>query len=292
MSEIVTSGELVLRALDLDTGVRVHYVERGSGEPLVFVHGGGKDYRYWDEELPVLAEQFRCVAYSRRYAPPNANEPFVRGYNAKTDALDLEALVRQLGLGAVHIVAGSIGGVAALYFALDHPDLVRSMVLAEPPVLRWALDVPGGRAAFEAFVDGGFRHAGEAFREGDDERAMAHVVDAFLGLGTFARLPERSRRKAMLGALDWAAQTMSDAPFPELPRELVRTITVPTLLLTGERTLPLHAIVDEELEKVLPNARRVVVPGATHDMWVDAPEICLRETMRFLAGVRSHAGGK
>jgi pimeloyl-ACP methyl ester carboxylesterase len=274
-----------VRTVDLRPGVRLHYVEQGTGVPIVFIHGGGKDYRYWDDELPVFAPHYRCIAYSRRYAWPNDNGAIVSGYNAVTDAEDLAALFDALSVEPAHIVAASIGGVAALTFALDAPERVRSLVLAEPPVLRWALDLPGGRETFDSFFEGGFRQAGEAFRAGDDERAMAHLVDAFLGDGTFARLPERSRRRAMRGARDWAAQTTSDAPFPDLPRERVRALRTPTLLLTGDRTLPLHAQVDAELARLLPNARRVVIAGATHDLWVDRPEECLAETVKFLDSV-------
>jgi non-heme chloroperoxidase len=275
------------RAIDVDTGVRLHYAEQGSGEPLVLIHGGGKDLHYFDDELPLFARRFRCIAYSRRYASPNENGAFVPGYNATVDAADLDALLRALGVDEpVWIVGASIGGVAAMYHAVAHPERVRAMSLAEPPVLRWAFDVPGGREAFDEFYEKGFRPAGEAFAAGDDRRGMAHLIDAFLGPGTFDRLPERSRRRALAGARDWASQTTSSASFPEFPRADAARLTTPTLLLTGERTLPLHALVDEELAKVLPNCRRVTIPGATHDMWADAGDVCARETLAFFDTVR------
>ncbi|MFN2563407.1 MAG: alpha/beta fold hydrolase [Gemmatimonadaceae bacterium] len=267
----------------LATGVRLHYVERGNGTPVVFIHGGGRDYRYWDAHLEWFARRYRAVAYSRRYAPPNANPAIRPDYAANIDAADLAALLQQLRLGPAHLVGASIGGVAALFLAVEHPELVRSLVLAEPPVLRWALDVPGGAALFEQFFNGAFRPAGEAFGAGQPERGMELLTDAFLGPGTFARFPEALKRKVMRAAPDWAAQTMSTAAFPDLSRDAVRAITAPVLMLSGARTIPLHALVDDELQRVLPRARRVVIPEATHDLWADQPERCRELALAFLA---------
>jgi non-heme chloroperoxidase len=270
------------RSALLETGVLLHYVERGSGTPVVFIHGGGRDYRYWDKQLEPFAKRYRVVAYSRRYAPPSDNSEIVPNYTAAVDAADLTALVRRLDLGPAHFVGASIGGVAALFLTVRHPELVRTLVLAEPPVLRWALDLPGGAALFDRFLNDAFRPAGEAFRAGEPERAMGLLTDAFLGAGTFAQFPEPLRRKVMLAARDWAAQTMSTAPFPHLAPDAVREIGAPALLLSGARTIPLHALVDDELERLLPNCERVVIPDASHDLWADQPERCRAATLAFL----------
>jgi pimeloyl-ACP methyl ester carboxylesterase len=267
----------------LDTGVSVHYVERGSGAPVVFVHGGGRDYRYWDKHLESFARRYRVVAYSRRYAPPNDNSPIAPDYSAVIDAADLVALIGRLDLGPAHLVGASIGGVAALFVAVHRPELVRTLVLAEPPVLRWARDLPGGAALLDQFMNDAFRPAGDAFRAGAPERAMALLTDAFLGAGTFARFSEPLQRKVMRAARDWAAQTMSTAPFPNLDRDAVRAISAPTLLLSGARTIPLHALVDDELERLLPNRERVVIADASHDLWADQPERCRAAALDFLA---------
>jgi non-heme chloroperoxidase len=279
-TDVTSAGE---RPIALDTGVSVHYVDRGSGTPVVFIHGGGRDYRYWDRHLAPFAERYRVVAYSRRYAPPNDNAPMVPDYSAVVDAADLVALVRRLDLGAAHFIGASIGGVAALFLAVQHPELVRSLVLAEPPVLRWALNLPGGAPLFDRFYNDAFRPAGEAFRAGESERAMALLTDAFLGPGTFAQFSETRRRRVMRAARDWAAQTMATAPFPDLAPDAVRAIAAPTLLLSGARTIPLHSLIDDELARLLPSCERVVIPDASHDLWADQPERCRAAALSFLA---------
>lgn len=279
MTDVAREGE---RSVALDTGVTLHSVEKGIGTPVVFVHGGGRDLRYWDRQLDAFAQRYRVVAYSRRYAPPNENAEIDPNYNATVDAADLVALIRRLDLPPAHLVGASIGGVATLFLTLHHPELVRSLVLAEPPVLRWAVDVPGGAALFDRFLNDAFKPAGEAFRAGDPERAMGMLTDAFLGTGTFAGFPEPLQRRVMRASRDWAAQTMSSAPFPELSRDAIRRIETPVLMLSGARTIPLHALVDDELERLLPRVERLVIPDASHDLWADQPELCREATLSFL----------
>lgn len=279
-----------LHPVALDTGVTLHYIERGdAGAPLVvFVHGGGKNWKQWGKQLdPFAAAGYRALAYSRRYAEPNDNAEIDPAYNATVDARDLDALLRALELDATpaHLVGASIGGVACLFYTLAHRDRVRSLTLGEPPILRWALDIPEGREPFERFFHDSFRPAGALFRRGDAERAMGIIMDVFLGDGAWAAMPDAVRRRIMRGARDWGAQTASTDAFPPLDRALVRTITQPALLLTGDRTIHVHDLVDAELARLLPNARRVKVPGATHDMWADAPELCRERTLEFLASL-------
>jgi pimeloyl-ACP methyl ester carboxylesterase len=115
---------------------------------------------------------------------------------------------------------------------------------------------------------------------------MGIIMDAFLGAGAWDAMGDAQRRRVMRGARDWGAQAASTAPFAPLDREAVRTITQPALLLTGDRTIHVHDLVDAELARLLPNARRVTVPNATHDMWADAPEFCRARTLEFLGALR------
>ncbi|HEU4698572.1 MAG TPA: alpha/beta hydrolase [Gemmatimonadales bacterium] len=270
-----------LRSLRL-ADVALAWVERGAGEPVVLVHGGGASLRYWDAQLDAFAERYRVVAYSRRYAPPNDNAPFAPDYNARTDARDLAALIEALDLAPVHLVAHSIGAVAALHVATERPALVRTLVVAEPPVLRWTRDSEAGEAAWQRFMARMWRPAADAFRAGDVAGAMRVITDSFAGEGTFDRVSERSRVRLLAGAPDWAAFTLSTAPFPMLERDAVRRLPMPVMLMSAERTVETHRLVDAELARLLPHAEHVVIPAATHDMWLDAPLICRAATLDFL----------
>ncbi len=283
----MSTAEIPTSRLVLPSGVTLAYVEAGVGEPLVFVHGGGKDLRYWRQQVAPFAAHFHVVAYSRRHAAPHLNAPPGDAHTPRTDAEDLRALLDALDLAPAHLVAASIGGVAALALALERPQAVRSLVLAEPPVLPLADATPEGAALRRAFLTDVFGPAAAAFRDGDPTRAMRGIIDGFLGAGTFDALPDRARARVLQNARDWEAHVRSPEPFPALSREALAALRIPTLMLTGTRTTRLHALVDDQLATLLPDVRRVRVEGATHDLWADAPDVCRDAALDFLLGLSS-----
>ena len=262
--------------------VSLHYTREGRGEPLVFVHGGGADLTYWDEQMAPFAERYLAVAYSRRYAEPNRNAPFDPAYSARTDARDLAQLIGALELGAAHVVAHSIGAVAALFCAIEHPGLIRTLVLAEPPVLRWATLTPEGDAAWTRFLAVMWKPAAAAFRAGNPVAAMRIITDSFAGNGTFDRLREPVRDRLLRNARDWEAFTTSTDSFPALDRGRVAALRMPVLMLSAGRTVPIHRMVDDVLAATLPAPERVHLPDATHDLWADQPAACREATLDFL----------
>jgi len=267
--------------------VELHFVALGSASPVVFVHGGLADYRYWQSQLPAFASGRRAISYSRRYAFPNTNRPLVPDYSPRTDAADLAGLIELVAGGPAHVVAASIGACAALFVAADRPELVRSLVVLEPPMLRWLQEIPGGLAVWREFEKDVWETAGSAFARGDGEAGVAAFIDYFLGPGGFERLPRAVRGRIMQNAAELEAQTRSTEKFPMLERERVSVLGMPVLMLSGALTRPTHALVDAELERLLPRARRIVVPGASHDVWVDRSEICRDATLAFLAEVEA-----
>lgn len=275
-------GAAETRCLHLG-GLDLHYVDRGTGdETVVFTHGGGQDLTAWDAVIDRFAAKRRVIAWSRRYCPPNDNVELDPDYSARSDAQDLTRLLQTLAVGEAHHVAHSIGAVAVLFHAVEHPERVRSMVLAEPPVLRWAIDVPGGERRWEEFLEQMWRPARAAFERGDPQDAMRIVTDSFVGSGTFDRISAARRARLMRGARDWEAFQRAETPFPELSRERVSALEMPVLLLQAERTTELHQMVNGELAKLLPQADRETIAGATHDMWADAPERCAELALGFI----------
>ncbi len=285
----MSAGEVPTSRLALPSGATLAYVEAGAGEPLVFVHGGGKDLRYWRHQIAPFAAHFRVLAYSRRHAAPHLNAPPGDAHSPRVDAEDLRALLDARGLESAHVVAASIGGVAALALALERPRAFRSLVLAEPPVLPLAEATAHGAALYRAFLTDVFAPAASAFRAGDATHAMRGIIDGFLGAGTFDALPDRARARVLQNARDWEAHVRSPEPFPALPREALAALRIPTLMLTGDRTTPLHALVDDELAALLPDVRRVRIADATHDLWADQPEAARDAALGFLLGLRTSA---
>ncbi len=263
-------------------GIGLHYAAAGSGRAIVFVHGGLGDYRYWAAQLEPFAARGRAVTYSRRYSYPNDNHPFDPEYSPLSDARDLIGLIEALSLGPAHVIAASIGACGALFAAVERPDLVRSLVVAEPPMLRWLPELPGGGAVWRAFREQVWDVCTEGFRRGERVRAVAAFIDYFLGPGRYDRLPAPVRARILEDSRDLEAQALSVAPFPELGRDAIRALPMRVLMLSGALTRPTHALVDAELETVLSLGERVIVPAAGHDVWVEQPAFCRDATLAFL----------
>jgi non-heme chloroperoxidase len=266
----------------LVNNVELHYVEQGQGTPLVLVHGGLADYREWGAQMERFAQSYRVIAYSRRYNYPNQNRELPPDHSALIEAEDLAAFMHVLGLDRSHVVGYSYGAFAALCLALDHPDLVRTLMLAEPPVLRWVIGLPGGDALFADLMDRLWEPAGQAFRRGDKVEALRVSLDFFIAPGALSQVPAEVRQFLEDNLREWEALTTSRDAFPMLAKRRVAQLLMPTLLLTGDQTLPIHRLLNDEIARVLPQAQRIRLPEATHDMWNEQPEACGAVVLQFL----------
>jgi pimeloyl-ACP methyl ester carboxylesterase len=264
-------------------GVELHYVERGAGVPLIFVHGALDDYRYWTAQMDRFAQHYHVIAYSRRYNFPNHNSLTASDHSGIVEADDLAALIKRLKLGRVDLVGVSYGGYTALLVGARHLELVRSLVLAEPAVLPWADATPQGAAEVAKFMSNVWTPAAAAFRRGDEEGAVRLIIDFFVGPGGFDGAPPALRQSWMDNAPEWRALTTSRNAFPVPPQEQIKRIRVPVLVLCGEKTQPMFKAVVAQVRGLLPQAEEIVVPGATHDMWNEHPEFCGEATLNFLA---------
>ncbi len=170
-------------------GVELHYIEEGQGEQLILLHGGQGDYRSWGPQMKVLSPRYRVISYSRRYNYPNDNLLTVKNHSAYIEAADLAAFIHKLKLGRVHLVGTSMGAFTALVLAVRHPEMVRSMVLAEPPLHGWMKDSLNGASVYNEFMTTIHEPAGAAFKAGDDKGAMRIFLDGVIGRGKFDNLP-------------------------------------------------------------------------------------------------------
>ncbi|MBW0117973.1 alpha/beta fold hydrolase [Pseudonocardia abyssalis] len=111
-------------------GAELVFDERGTGEPLVLVHGTGAQASSWGRSVDDLAAGgYRVVAYDRRGYGRSAHPP-VRDY--RVHIADLAAVIEHVGAPA-HVFGWSSGGNTALALAAQRPELFRSLTVLEPP---------------------------------------------------------------------------------------------------------------------------------------------------------------
>src|SRR2546423_3206836 len=265
--------------------VTLHYVAVGRGEPVVMVHGGLEDYRGWSAQLAALAARYRAVAYSRRYNFPNRNEiSSTPSYSAQVDADDLAMLIEKLHLGRVHLVGHSYGGLAALLFATEHPKLVRSLTLSEPPVFSWVEEQPGGAALVQDFFRRCWVPVRRAFARHKRKEVLVIASTYFTGNPV---LPPAARDALEPNLREWEVLTISDTPFPVPSMKLIEEFHAPVLLLTGDHTLPVLQRCVAALTARFAESERVLIRNATHDMWSERPQECGVALRKFLREKRA-----
>ncbi len=273
--------QMPLRRVVVDDGAEIHYAEAGEGPPLVFVHGGMGDWQSWAPQWADFSARYRCITYSRRFSSPNRNALSTTDHSVRAEARDLEALLDHWNAAPAFIVGTSYGAYTALQMALAAPGKVRALALTEPPVLPFADRVPGGRQVREAFQRDVIDPADEAFRAGDIERAVALLTVGINGKGPGEAATAAGRERRMRNAQGMRALAFSSDAYPALDEELLRTFTVPTLLLTGEDTMLIHRVTTQALQELLPQAPLRVVPGCGHGVHRDNPSGFNRTVLEF-----------
>jgi len=275
------AGDDIKRIRANDT--ELSYMERGQGDPVIFVHGGLQDYRMWTEHLPKFASRYRVIAYSRRnHAPNEASPDGMPDGAADAHGEDLAAFVRALGLSRVRIVAHSSGAHAALFFAASSPDAVVSLVLNEPPATGLLRGVPNTTDMLKDWASGQAA-AREAVVAGNIKDGIPLFVNAVGGPGAFDRRSEHDKKMNFDNAASFQADATTKRPRPVFTCDMAKAIKAPALLMTGERSPQFfHRIVDQ-LENCLPNRQRIVIAGSSHSVPSEQPRAFDDAALAFLA---------
>jgi pimeloyl-ACP methyl ester carboxylesterase len=266
-------------------GVRLHVRSVGSGAPLVFVHEFSGDARSWDAQIGFFSRYFRCTAYCARGYPPSDVPEAADAYSQIRAAEDLADVVRAVADGPAHIVGLSMGGFAALHFALRYPQLARSLVIAGL----------GYGAKPEQHTEYG--HAMR--READHAEAIgmaafaqelagspyAQCLRAKHGAG-WHHFAEQLGEHSVKGMAMTLRGILAARPSLWHFAEALRDLNAPTLLLVGDEDTPCLEP-SLFLKATLPDAALCVMPRAGHLINLEEPALFNTIMFGFLAAVDS-----
>jgi len=253
-------------------GLRLHYLDEGSGTPLVLLHGLGGNCHVWDEHAPIFARHHRVLRPDLRGFGESDRPP--GPYSLEDYTCDLLALLDHAGVDAMHLLGISMGGVIAQRFVLDHPERVRSVVLVST-----SSEVgPRAQAAWLRLAD---LIEKRGFQENRVD-ASRSVSPAFA-----ERFPERVRQledaTRQCEPLAYAAAARAVAAY-NFTAELAR-VRKPVLIFQGlddQLTPPGGSV---KMARALPCARLLLVPSAGHNLPLEQPEAFGCGVLSFLAGV-------
>lgn len=274
----------------LDDGVRLHWVERGTGPLVVLLHGFPQYWGAWRAQIPALAAAgFRVVAPDLRGYNLSDRPASLAAYTMDRLVSDVAVLIERLGAPRAHVVGHDWGGVIAWTLASRHPQRVdRLAILNAPHPAAMRRAIRGSSQALRSWYVAAFQ--------------VPWLPERLLAMGDFAVLARTLRHgPARPGAFDEAeiarhkatwrrpgalaatvgyyrALRLSGTP---AARRSVKVVT-PTLVLWGMRDRYLHPSLAEGLERWVPNVRVVRLPEASHWIMHDEPERVSAELAAFL----------
>jgi len=273
-------------------GVRLHYVEAGSGPLVLLLHGFPEFWYSWRHQIPALAAAgFHVLAPDLRGYNLSDKPSGVPAYRLEILLEDVVGLIRHAGEEKAIIVGHDWGGVLAWHLAMYHPQVVEKLIVlnAPHPAAYW-----------------------RELRSWEQLRKSWYVLffqvpglpEQLLGAGDYDALDRMLRRKPVHpeaftaedvrlykqalsrpGALTAALNYYRALRYPDKrTAQDTAPIRVPTLLLWGEQDSYLSPRLTEGLGRWVPDLRVVRFPDASHFVQNDVPERVNRLMIDFLRG--------
>jgi pimeloyl-ACP methyl ester carboxylesterase len=254
--------------------VTLYYVERGTGSPLVLIHGTQPDADVWGPTFAELSARHRVIAYDRRGYSLSLHAP---ERDFRTHAADAAMLVEQLVGVPAAILGWSWGAVVAMELAAQRPDLVEHLVLVEPAVhlkkhptlsvilavarTQYARILRGNAAAAKTFLDW-------ACRDGS-------------GRG-LERFPDASRRTVAENATVIVAEIAAGTG-ETLTEGRIASIACPATVISGSTSDVAFQRAAQRLTRLLPQCRTIRIAAAGHAVHFDQPEAFVQNVLEAVA---------
>jgi pimeloyl-ACP methyl ester carboxylesterase len=283
-----------IHGLTRDGGPAIHFVEHGSGEPVLLLHGFPDFWFMWRHQIPLLAQAgYRAIAvdmrgYNRSDAPDE-----IAAYDASHLAKDIIRVMDTLGISKAAIVGHDWGGVVAWHIAMNHPERITKLIVINAPhpkayrralmrssqLLRsWyvlAFQIP--RLPEMMLSASGMKWLRRIWRHAGARSGSVTDADMEKYTKSFSR---KGKVRAALNYYRAAMRTMFTGSSQ-------RFIEIPTLIIWGEK--------DKFLVSSLPAATRRWVPNLTieklaqygHWPQLEAPEEVNALILQFLRAERT-----
>lgn len=241
-------------------GAEIHYEVFGKGPALVFAHGLGGNHLSWWQQVAHFAPTHTCVVFAHRGFPPSSLAPGRSAPDAYTE--DLAALIEELKLDQVSLVAQSMGGWTCLDYTLREPKRVRALVMASTSgvvdfsqlrnaeVDEWSRRAPGELARLQSR---GIHPAGGE-RMAREQPALAQLY------GQISELAPASFREEVRTRI---RELRTKSP------KLLEQLPMPVLFVTGDEDWVFPPAAGRALARMAPQGSAVRVPAAGHSVYFE-----------------------
>jgi len=241
-------------------GVRLYYEERGTGTPILGIHGAGSSAIFWQDAAERLSALGRVIVYDRRGCSRSERPEPYETTSVREHAIDARELLRTLDAAPAVLIGRSLGATIALDVALGHPESVLGLALLE-----------GGPEGLSLEADAWFaslRDRLEALAAAGRVEEAGEVVIRDV-LGAWEELPEAFRETFTNNSPALLAEVRGGE---RVDTARLATLRVPALVVTAEDSPSFIQSGSHALGQALPDARTVHVPGG-HVIDPAGPEV-------------------
>lgn len=251
---------------------RLYYEIMGEGQPVVFLHGFTLDHRMWDNQFYYFARYYQCIRFDMRGFGQSA----LPGNNPYTYQEDIKSLLQSLGITEPVILVGhSIGGQAALNFALRYPHYTKALVLANTQIEGYTYKEFNIEQIFNNARNKSIEYARrkwishEIFAHARKNKVTAECIDQMIHFYSGWHFVSENPLVAF-----------NPSPWLELEK-----VTAPVLALYGESDLPDFIEMTVAAATRIPNAKKAIIPHAGHMSNMENPALFNKELYRFFDAV-------
>jgi pimeloyl-ACP methyl ester carboxylesterase len=259
-------------------GTQLYYETLGEGHPLVLIHGGYMDRRMWDDQFDAFAQRYRVIRYDVRGFGKSELPPV-----PYADRQDLFDLLKYLGIEKTYLLGLSLGGVIAIDFTLDYPDMVDALILVGSPVPGFPIELLYTEEQLEQQ-----RSRWAAFEEAIQERNIPAMVDALMEDPTlvpssnYPAARQRVRNNLAEYSFAWVLDPAPKQDLDPPAYERLAEIHVPTLIMLGAQDDPRLFKDADKLERDIMGASRVMIAEAHHMPNMEKPKEFNATVLDFL----------
>ena len=261
---------------------KLHYLEAGTGDPILLLHGWPTSAHLWRNIMPTLAQTHRVIALDLPgfgQSEKRLSDSYSFNYYDRV----ITAFLEQVDITKLHIVGHDLGGPIGVMWALRHPEKLSSLTLLNTlvyPQFSWGVKVfvlatllPGVKRWLSSAAGVAW-----ALRFGMTQKQALSAADLAVYQAAHATTAEK---KVLLKT----ASRLSPKGFAEIERRLSE-ITVPVRLIYGEddRILPKVATTMQRIKNDLPHAELTALPNCGHFLQEDEPEQISRLLAEFFTG--------
>jgi proline iminopeptidase len=267
--------------------VKLYYEEAGQGVPILFIHEFASDHRGWEPQMREFGKRYRCITYAARGYTPSDVPADASVYSYRHVMRDAVAVLDHLKLDAAHLIGLSMGGYTALQVALNHPQRVRSMVLA------------GAGSGSERWFTENFHKHSQAIGDQFEREGSAGVAKTYghspsrvpfllkdpRGFAEFtARLAEHDARGSAHTSRGFQGARPSLYDF----ESEIRKLATPALIVVGDED---DRCIEPSLflKQALPASGLVMLPKTGHVVNLEEPDLFNRVVGEFLTRVDAGA---